>query len=145
MTYPSFPPTRLSPDSREQASGSLAIQFMDWVSPWPPCALFILRVMTHRRVQNTDADLPESSPTSHSRDLLFLCKKLVGDCTNDSIVSRICSSRHSPRRCSTLRSQLDSGEAPYLARILPDSHPTGRARGCCCKSSMNSATAQATD
>ncbi|NJP12608.1 MAG: RNA-directed DNA polymerase [Leptolyngbyaceae cyanobacterium RU_5_1] len=26
---------------------------------------------------------------------------------------------------------------PHLARILPDAHPTGRARGCCCKSSID--------
>jgi integron integrase len=58
VTYPSFPQTRLSPDGRERASGSLATQFIGWVSPWPPCALFILRVMTHRRVLKKVADIP---------------------------------------------------------------------------------------
>jgi hypothetical protein len=57
VTYPSFPPTRRSPNGRARASGSLATQFMSWASPWPPCALFILRVMTHRRVLNTNADI----------------------------------------------------------------------------------------
>jgi hypothetical protein len=33
VTYPSFPATRLSPNGRERASGSLATQFIGWVSP----------------------------------------------------------------------------------------------------------------
>jgi hypothetical protein len=61
VTYPSFPPTRLSPSGRERASGSLATQFIGWASPWPPCALFILRVMTHRRVLKLIADIPTAA------------------------------------------------------------------------------------
>ena len=60
VTYPSFPLTRLSPNGGERASGSLATQFIGWASPWPPCALFILRVMTHRRVLKKVADIPKA-------------------------------------------------------------------------------------
>jgi hypothetical protein len=128
VTYPpSFPPTRLSPNGRERASGSLATQFIGWVYPWPPCALFILRVMTHRRVLKRIADIPKAVRLVIPKIFCSYVKSWLATALIKQVYHKYCTMAQFIIRLPTalFHKSFAPGGIFISLRILPNAHPIG--------------------